>query len=346
MQWNLSIDRDLGFDTGLRLSYIGMGTRDLVWGGNANQSSYSTQYYSSQPLSRRPFPNWNFVGALFPSANANYQSAQIEVSHHWRHGLVFNSAFTFARNLADNQGASPGTGFAAEAFGSWATMDTNNRRAEYGNVAATRRERWITTATYELPVGRGRAFLPNSDRVVDSLLGGWRLSSIFLVQSGPYETPNFFGGDPSGTGSGTLGIPQHPDRVKSGSLAHPSADQWIDPTAFICPGVPGWSTGQPCLIGRDPQADLAPIGRFGNSGIGVVLGPGTVNLSMGLGKSFVVNERMKLKIEGSFTNILNHVNLSDPQLQIDAPGFGQITSARGSDFGGYRTGQISVRLEF
>jgi hypothetical protein len=85
---------------------------------------------------------------------------------------------------------------------------------------------------------------------------------------------------------------------------------------------------------------------FGNSGIGVVLGPGTVNLSVGLGKSFAVNERMKLKIEGSFTNILNHVNLSDPQLQIDAPGFGQITSARGSDFGGYRTGQISVRLEF
>ena len=55
---------------------------------------------------------------------------------------------------------------------------------------------------------------------------------------------------------------------------------------------------------------------------------------------------MKLRIEGSFTNILNHVNLSDPQLAIDAASFGQITSALASDFNGYRTGQVSVRLEF
>jgi hypothetical protein len=40
------------------------------------------------------------------------------------------------------------------------------------------------------------------------------------------------------------------------------------------------------------------------------------------------------------------VNLSDPQLAIDAPSFGQITSARASDFGGYRRGQVSMRLQF
>jgi hypothetical protein len=51
-------------------------------------------------------------------------------------------------------------------------------------------------------------------------------------------------------------------------------------------------------------------------------------------------------VEGSFTNILNHVNLSDPVAAIDNTSFGQITSARGSDFGGYRTGQVSARIEF
>jgi len=345
MQWNFSIDRDLGFNTGLRISYIGMGTRDLVWGPNLNQSNYSTQYYASQPLSSRPFPNWGFVGALLAGANANYESAQIEVSHRLGRGLTFNSTFTFAKNLADNQGPNPGTGFAGEAFSGPPTMDANNRRAEYGDVAATRRHRWITTATYELPLGRGHALLSHANRLVDGLLGGWRLSSIFLVQSGPYETPYFWGGDPSGTGSGTV-TAQHSDRFKSGSLAHPSADQWIDPTAFVCPGVPGWTSGQPCTIGDGPGTDLPPIGRFGNSGIGVVTGPGTINLSTGLGKTFGIAERMKLKVEGSFTNILNHVNLSDPQLQIDAPSFGQITRARSSDFGGYRTGQASVRIEF
>jgi len=38
MQWNLSVDRDLGWNTGLRVSYIGQGTRDLVWAPNLNQS--------------------------------------------------------------------------------------------------------------------------------------------------------------------------------------------------------------------------------------------------------------------------------------------------------------------
>jgi Carboxypeptidase regulatory-like domain len=343
MQWNFSIDRDIGFNTGLRISYIGMGTRDLVWLRDMNQSHYSTQYYASQPLSSRPFPNWGSVGLHSVGADANYQSAQIELSHRFQHGLTFNSTYTFAKSLADNQGSARGTWFAAEGFNT--AMDSYNRRAGYGEVSATRRHRWITTAVYELPLGRGRAFLSHANRLVDGLLGGWGLSHIFLIQSGPYETPYFGTGDPSGTGSGNFAT-QRPDRIKSGSLQHPNANQWIDPTAFVCPGVPGWTGGQPCTIGVNPGSDPPPIGRFGNSGIGVVTGPGTINLSTGLGKTFAVTEGMKLKIEGSFTNILNHVNLSDPQLAIDAPSFGQITSARASDFGGYRTGQVSIRLEF
>jgi len=104
--------------------------------------------------------------------------------------------------------------------------------------------------------------------------------------------------------------------------------------------------GQACTIGDNPSSDIAPIGRFGNSGVGIVVGPGTVNLSTALGKSFLITERIKVKIEGSFTNLFNHVNLADPVLDITNPSFGQITSARGSDFGGYRTGQVSARIEF
>ena len=94
------------------------------------------------------------------------------------------------------------------------------------------------------------------------------------------------------------------------------------------------------------NCDLAPIGRFGNSGVGIVTGPGTVNLNTALGKAFAINERMKFNIAASFTNLFNHVNLADPVNAIDNPSFGQITSARTSDFGGYRTGQVSARLEF
>jgi len=59
-----------------------------------------------------------------------------------------------------------------------------------------------------------------------------------------------------------------------------------------------------------------------------------------------LSERVSLRAEATFTNVLNHTNLSDPQLDVTNPNFGKITSARGSDFGGKRTGQIAMRLEF
>ena len=343
MQWNLSIDRDLGWNTGMRVSYIGQGTRDLVWAPNLNQSYYSTQYYAAQPLSQRPFPNWGTVNNRSVGANMNYNSLQVELTHRFQKGLTFNSSYTFAKNLADDQGPVPDH-FADENAGS-RTMDLYNRRAEYGPVWGTRKHRWLTTAVYELPFGRGRQFMSNTSRVADAVLGGWRLSNIFLVQTGPYETPYFSSGDPSGTGSG-FQRDQHVDRIKNGSLSNPTANQWFDTSAFVCPATPGWQIGQACTIGVNPGADLPPIGRFGNGGIGVVTGPGTVNLSTALGKSFSLTERVRIKIEGSFTNILNHVNLADPVGAIDNNSFGQITSARGSDFGGYRTGQVSARIEF
>jgi len=345
MQWNFSIDHDLGFNTGLRLSYIGQGTRDLVWAPDLNQSGYSTTFYASQPLSSRPFPNWGVVNTRAVGANMNYEAGQLEVTHRFQHGLTFDSTYTFAKDLADNQGPAPEGSFAGENAGG-RTMYLNDRGLEYGPVWGARKQRWITTAVYELPFGKGRAFLSNSNKVVDAVFGGWRLSNIFLVQSGPYLTPYFSNGDPSGTGSGIIGRPQHPDRVANGSVPNPTAAEWLNPAAFVCPGTPGWTSGQPCTIGDNPSSDLPPLGRFGNSGVGVVNGPGTVNLNTALGKAFALGERFKFKVEGSFTNVLNHVNLADPQMQIDAASFGQITSARGSDFGGYRTGQVSARLEF
>jgi hypothetical protein len=343
MQWNLSIDRDLGWNTGLRMSYIGQGTRDLVWAPNLNQSYYSTQYYAAQPLSSRPFPNWGTVNNRSVGANMNYNSAQIEITHRFQKGLTFNSTYTFAKNLADDQGPVPDH-FADENAGS-RTMDLYNRKAEYGPVWGTRKHRWISTAVYELPFGRGRHFMSNGSRVADAILGGWRLSNIFLWQTGPYETPYFNNGDPSGTGSG-FQRNQHVDRLKNGSLSNPTANQWFDTSAFVCPATPGWQIGQACTIGDNPGVDLPPIGRFGNGGVGAVTGPGTVNLSTALGKSFAITERVRIKIEGSFTNILNHVNLADPVRAIDNNSFGQITSARASDFGGYRTGQVSARIDF
>lgn len=85
----------------------------------------------------------------------------------------------------------------------------------------------------------------------------------------------------------------------------------------------------------------------GNSQVGSIVGPGLINLSSGLSKSFSVTEGLRLKAEGTFTNVLNHTNLANPNLDLsNASAFGTITTATGNENGSNRIGQVSMRLEF
>ncbi len=336
LQWSLTLERDLGWDTGLRLSYVGLRSIKLAWSPDLNQPQTSTTPYAQRPLTDRPFPYWGRVYTRDTGANAIYNALQTQFTHRVRGGLTFDSAWTWAKNLADSGGPAP-TGFTGGAGGGRVT-NSLDRRADRGNVAPTRRHRWITTAIYELPFGKGRKFLSGANPVVHGLAGGWRLSAIALMQTGPYLTATFSGGDPSGTGGDARGS-QRPDAVRNANLPDPTADRYFDREAFVCPGrVPGAANQFNCSVGA--------IGRFGNAGVGTLVGPGTVNLSMGLGKDFRLREWGTLKFEASFTNLPNHPNLANPGAAITSIAFGRSTSARGGDSGGNRIGQFALRLEF
>jgi hypothetical protein len=366
-QYSLSVDHEFQGGYGTRISYIGLETHDLVWAPNLNDLAYSsTTSALNQPLSARPFPNWGTVNTRSTGANASYHSLQLEASHRYTNGLTFDSNYTLAKNLADNQGpqnttTGPGNipSFSGEVGASRASYG-RDRTVDFGQVYGTRRNRWNTTMVYELPVGRGRHFGNSMNRLEDAIVGGWQLSNIFLWQSGPFLSAYFPGGniDPSGTGSGLSqnfqrgaypGRAQKPDRVGNPVPHGQDRNHWVNTAAFACPGQPAWTFGGdvPCNTGSGQPGAPAPIGRFGNSQIGDIVGPGTVNLSSGLSKSFAITEGIRLRAEGTFTNVLNHTNLADPvSLNLTSSQFGQITTARGSDFGGSRTGQVSMRLEF
>jgi len=359
-QWSLSIDHDLGAGYAARATYIGSETHQLVWAPDENTLPYSSTVSAfNAPISSRLFPNWGRINTRATGANASYHSLQLEASHRLQRGLEFHSTYTWAKALADNQGPA-NSGFGGEGGGQRATSILD-RHVDFGNVFGTRRHRWNTTVLYDLPFGRGRAFGGNIPRVADLIVGGWRLSSILTVQTGPYNTPYFPDGqtDPSGTGSGLDGAAggfdlghrnQHADQV-SGVNTKPSSQNrlhWVNTAAFACPGDPSWVLGTPCTTGdgQEGNPNALPIGRFGNSQVGTVVGPGLFNLSSGLSKSFSVTERIKLKAEGTFTNVLNHTNLGDPNVNLSSSSYGIISNSVGADFGGARTGQVAVRLEF
>ena len=357
LQWHLSVEREIGLSTGLRVSYIGMKTTQLVWAPNYNQSLPSTVPYVDQPLSSRPFPNWGVVNTRAIGATANYNALQIEGNRRFASGVTFDTTYTWSKNLADNQGPQANDGFCAE-NSCHRSADFYSRRSEYGNTFGPRRNNWLTTLIYQLPFGNGKRFANTSNPVVNAIIGGWQTSNIFLVQSGPFLTPLFSGGDPSGTGSGIVhGRPQHPDRVGTAYPSAQNSSQWFLSTGFVCPGGAPGDLAQ-CSLGSGASSP-PPIGRFGTSGVGILEGPGTINWDFAMSKSFNITERAKLRIEVSFVNFLNHINLGIPDMtftdvnfpstdpQTNRCGFGCITTAQGLyQFAGARSGQIGARIDF
>ena len=357
-QWSLSVDHDFGGGYAARASYIGSETHDLVWAPDENSLPFSSTVAAyNQPHSARLFPNWGRINTRETGANASYNSLQLDASHRFQHGFQMDSSFTWAKALADNQGPN-NSGFAGESGGQRASS-TLDRNVDFGNVSGTRRLLWNTVALYDLPIGRGKMIGGGMPRILDLAIGGWRISNIFNWQSGAYLTPYFPSGetDPSGTGSGLTSSaagwdPSHraqkPDTV-AGQGWKPSGqnrNNWVNKAAFTCAGQPGWSLGEACTTGSGAEGAPLPIGRFGNTQVGSVEGPHFINLNSGLVKTFSISERFKLRAEGTFTNVLNHINLDESNLA------GHLNMGNGASYGTItsglspRVGQVSMRLEF
>jgi hypothetical protein len=65
---------------------------------------------------------------------------------------------------------------------------------------------------------------------------------------------------------------------------------------------------------------------FGNSGVGILRGPGLANVDVNVSKVFRLTETHSLQFRSEFFNLLNHANFGVPGVNLGA-GFGQITSA-------------------
>lgn len=134
----------------------------------------------------------------------------------------------------------------------------------------------------------------------------------FIVQRGPYLTLYYTGSnDPSGTDAPTRPGNPHPDRLPESSCAGYSTSE-----ARVFQGN--------CFCYGWPKA----IGKFGNPGVGIVTGPGTVLSNAGLSKNFALTEQAMLRFESTFTNLPNHVNLSPPPMRVNSGSFGVISSVQ------------------
>jgi hypothetical protein len=178
------------------------------------------------------------------------------------------------------------------------------------------------TGVYQLPVGRGRSFL-NGGGPKDVFLGGWDLTTVTLLETGPWLTPTISNSaDQSNTNVEGRGAVLRPDVVSAGT---PGAVSYKNLSFLATPNG---------------------AGRFGNAGVGILEGPGTAAVSLGVAKSFRISEQVHARFESTFTNVLNHTNFAPPATAIDNSNFGALTSAQTAENAGNRTGQAALRIDF
>ncbi len=330
-QWNLTVEREISSNTSIRASYVGMHTYRLSITEDLNQIPASTTPYVSGTAAnpyvdaRAPYQNWFSLASTFNAGEANYRAFELEASRRMQHGLYYDANYTYAVNRADNQGDAP-SGFAGEVNYGLPIADRFHIKQDLGNVEGTRRHRMLLSGMYQLPFGRGRAWM-NGGGVKDAFLGGWDLTTVTLLETGPWLTPSISGSaDQSNTNVANRGVVLRPDVVSKNFYAGQSRAHYFNLAAF--------------------SPTPAGAGRFGNAGVGILQGPGTEAVSLGIAKGFRITERLHGRFESTFTNVLNHTNFAPPVTAIDSSTFGALTGPQTAENAGNRTGQAALRFDF
>jgi hypothetical protein len=347
VQWNFSLDRNLGWQTLMRLSYTGSKSTGLIYSPDLNQVKPNTVGYAAltaTPTLRNQnlkYPNFAEVLTRDNGPSAVYNAFTVEVSRRFSGGLTFQNTYTLAYNHTNALGSAPdsyspnGEGGTGRGDNGGNVLNYYNIASDYGDAVFTRRHRFVSTFLYDLPIGRGKYLLGKVSRGADLLVGGWKLTGITLLQTGSFLTPTFTGTDPSGTNPSqrSEGSFQRPDCVASvdPNAANPTRYQYFNPAAFAVPAN--------------------NIGRFGNCKVGILHGPGTKTFSASIGKQFRLTERAALRYEAQFANLFNITNLGVPNTRFansgaPNPSFGKITSTQQGEQAGPRTVQMSLRLSF
>jgi len=315
--WNFSLEKSLG-GTLFSAAYVGNKAQHLA-----------NIYQPNQPRpgpgslqSRRRWPDWGTLYLADYDGNSNYHSAQFKVQRSFSKGFTMLLGYTWSKALDDTGGT-----FVGEADRGNAFQDSYNMRAEKGLAGQDIRHRFVLSYVYELPFGKGKAFL-NRGGAGNFLLGGWQINGITTFQSGsPFTVTQVF------NGANTDGGQRRPDLIKDpNALSHsrPRGEQvaqFFDTSAF--------------LENRPADPVNGPF-RFGNAGRHIVIGPGINNFDFAAYKDFPFGEQRRAQFRAEFFNIFNHPIFANPGATLGTAQFGKISATAVEP----REIQFAVKLYF
>ena len=315
-QFNFSIQQELLQDLLFEVGYVGNRGVHLPAFSNLNQFNFTFNPTTGAPVvGARPLAPLGYNGDiqyLEDIAGSNYHSLQARLEKRFSYGISGLMSYTYGKALTNSPDhlSTSAVGNGVDVGVQKEPQNRYDRKSEYGLAEFDIKQRFVTSAVWQIPYGHDRQFGANANRVANFFLGGWEFSPILTVQGGlgltvQQSTLLNLGGERI----------SRPNRLSNGSLpdSQRTVDRYFDTSAFQ-------------ILQTDPtKVGFLPNRAFGNSGVGILRGPGLVSLDFNLNKSFPITERQSLQFRAEFFNALNHPNFSVPGITIGA-GFGQITS--------------------
>jgi hypothetical protein len=309
MQWSIGIQREIFSDLLADVSYVGSRTLDMLNIVNANQAAPGPGALGP----RRPLYSTNpSIGDLPFRTNygaSKYHSLQVNLVKRYGHGLTGTLAFTWSHNMANTLGPN------ANAI----PQNSNCYRCEWGNVPEDRHRMLVINHVYQLPFGTGRKFA--SRGFFSYVVGNWDLSGLWTMYSGLHFTPGI-----STSVSGSIGAPlvspvERPNLNGTPNLPVDERNiaRWFNVPAF---SIPSSYT-------------------FGNSGWGILEGPGLFTADLGIHRTFAIREATKLTFRWEMFNSLNRANFNNPNATIGGSAAGTISATYPA-----RSMQLGLKLLF
>ncbi len=288
-----------------------------------------------------PNPGIFGAGLILNGGTTDYHALQMEVRRRFKNGVFGQMNYTFSKVLTNSPGTSQSR---FEPYVDNAQPGIDKVRADFDVTHIIN-----GSLIFELPFGHGKKFLSNTNGVVDRIIGGWQVSSIFHYQSGAPISILSGRGTFSNTGSNPAVSSLNRDQIKDLFGIRKQADGKV---YYIDPKVTDPNTG--FAVGPDNVGNTAGFsgqvffhpsaGTIGNLQRLQFDGPSQTSWDFGAIKRVRLNgegER-NLEFRADFFNFLNHPLFFVGDYNVSSSQFGRIT---GLNFGP-RVVQLALKLNF
>ncbi|MGD0468703.1 MAG: carboxypeptidase regulatory-like domain-containing protein [Terriglobales bacterium] len=277
VQYNFGVQRLLGKDTVLNVSYVGSRGYNLLVQNDTNPPIPTL--VNGQPNflnAPRENPNLGAIAFGLPDGSSWYNSLQVYLTRNVGRTWQFQGAYTYSKCLDYGSIA-----FALESSNSaqQARSDPYNLARDKGRCDFDVTHNFTGSATYFVPL--------HGNRIVE----GWQLSMIAMAHSGnPFSVQDGFDRVGLNDAAGTPG--ERPNLVpgRSNNPILGRVDQWYDPSAFALQGA----------------------GFIGNLGRNTLIGPKFFEFDMALAKTTRVKENISLEFRVEAFDLLNRPNFGLP----------------------------------